>query len=942
MANPINELIDAVFKKGKKCANKMIPEPKPAKERISDRTGDVGNIDYPIDTWEKDKLYINPQVIGLTEFLRTCDTPMTIAIQGAWGAGKSSYAELIREQLTQIYGAEFETLRGNEEEYEKLLKKMGVSKTSKDSEIDVDKVREKYIDDCCPFISFNGWKFTQFNMSDQLLTNMVTSLTVQLESGIKGEGAKKKSEDILRLMNNLARMGGIVANSFIKEKTGFDFLDTANSADWKSAGADDVDYITLINKLQSNFQQLIYERLGINAENQNLPEYKNKRVIFFVDDLDRLTPDKAIDVLEVLKLFLDCKHCVFLLAIDYDVVVNGVKLKYQNTLSEDKGQDFFEKMIQVVYTIPSFLSQADEYVKEILEKNGQSVILAPEFTGLMKSGRKDNPRAIKRLLNSYLLLEKMKAGSNKKRLSTEDSIRLFSALCLQNICPEMFTFLNEKLNNTAYDYVEGRKWFTKFIRFCYDVYEDEKDAEDWDKQYELERMGLFEHGSTNRLDRTKIQFLIAFFKKIHGTQNRKAAYINSFSKDSEYEIQDIINLKSALRFSVDSSVYMQSQLGNTISFIKTGSDLNLKELKKGTSEEAYVLTVKQLLEQVAEDNVWIESNHQFGWREQARSVEQIVKELDWVLSFEPKKDWKAIVCDGKTIYLRMSPEYQKEEQCTNLELAIWRADCAKEVAKRGNVSFEWYSCINGDRHVIFEHHKIDAFFCAPPFEVSFIHFGNGNIAEIKSGTIAEAYYRTVFVCMNDLLQRYGIEKVNEVLEQMDFLCGDEDIDTINPETIADVVKDWSPEDSATGFIDGKPVYAKKAPASSEEFFSDIISGENEDFLDDFLGEAALAEEDGSFSEQEDEWFMEEELPEPEEENDIWELCESYKQNGAALAAVVDEEGQRDYYIYTDISAFQMLENLEKLNRISQTQYVWYKDANMFDEVVHGYWKNKND
>ena len=47
-----------------------------------------------------------------------------------------------------------------------------------------------------------------------------------------------------------------------------------------------------------------------------------------MDDLDRLEHRKAVELLEVLKLFFDVEGCVFILAIDYDVVVKGVTAKY--------------------------------------------------------------------------------------------------------------------------------------------------------------------------------------------------------------------------------------------------------------------------------------------------------------------------------------------------------------------------------------------------------------------------------------------------------------------------------------------------------------------------------------------------------------------------------------------------------------------------------------
>ena len=41
-----------------------------------------------------------------------------------------------------------------------------------------------------------------------------------------------------------------------------------------------------------------------------------EKVVFFVDDLDRIPPSDAVEVLEALKNIFDIPHCVFILAID--------------------------------------------------------------------------------------------------------------------------------------------------------------------------------------------------------------------------------------------------------------------------------------------------------------------------------------------------------------------------------------------------------------------------------------------------------------------------------------------------------------------------------------------------------------------------------------------------------------------------------------------------
>lgn len=98
-------------------------------------------------------------------------------------------------------------------------------------------------------------------------------------------------------------------------------------------------------ELHDHFQDVINEACRLQHKS---------RVVVFVDDLDRLVPGKAIELLEVLKLFLDCENCVFILAIDYDVVVRGAAEKYgfdlhdnseEGLKEQEKGKAFFDKII---------------------------------------------------------------------------------------------------------------------------------------------------------------------------------------------------------------------------------------------------------------------------------------------------------------------------------------------------------------------------------------------------------------------------------------------------------------------------------------------------------------------------------------------------------------------------------------------------------------------
>lgn len=62
-----------------------------------------------------------------------------------------------------------------------------------------------------------------------------------------------------------------------------------------------MDISQAISDLKEQFQQ---------AVNAKLAESGKDLLVIFIDDLDRLYPGKAVELLEILKLFLDCDRCV--------------------------------------------------------------------------------------------------------------------------------------------------------------------------------------------------------------------------------------------------------------------------------------------------------------------------------------------------------------------------------------------------------------------------------------------------------------------------------------------------------------------------------------------------------------------------------------------------------------------------------------------------------
>src|SRR5690606_20677069 len=116
-------------------------------------------------------------------------------------------------------------------------------------------------------------------------------------------------------------------------------VDQARAAQKNQQSAEEeLDSVEILSNLRDAFAQAIQET--------------GQTVVVFIDDLDRLNPGRAIEVMEAIKVFLDVEHCIFVLAIDFEVVLNGVKEKYGKDVSERKARSFFDKIIQVPFHMP--------------------------------------------------------------------------------------------------------------------------------------------------------------------------------------------------------------------------------------------------------------------------------------------------------------------------------------------------------------------------------------------------------------------------------------------------------------------------------------------------------------------------------------------------------------------------------------------------------------
>ena len=353
---------------------------------------EYGTTDNELAFIGDDKLGLRAYVESMTEFVESCRTPMTVAIQGGWGTGKTSFMRMVSESLKK------------------------------------DKLK----------IWINTWQYSQFSAQNNLTISFLSSIINE----ISPESYIDKCKNVLL---NLAKPA---ANITLRAVTS-----GATETDDFSLGKDLVDYAHEITKLSRDLKEIIDKKIKTESI---------ERIVIFVDDLDRIIPARAVEILEVIKLFFNMPGCVFILALDFNVVHRGIKEKFGLLDGEISDRSFFDKIIQLPFNIP--LSQYDlpSFIKYISNESGIDINdkTVNDINLLVKYSDMKNPRAVKRLFNTtqlLLIFSRIKSIPMGPDISKYTYL-LFSTQCIQSSFPEVYEYMvnnYDSVNETSFKILAG-------------------------------------------------------------------------------------------------------------------------------------------------------------------------------------------------------------------------------------------------------------------------------------------------------------------------------------------------------------------------------------------------------------------------------------------------------------------------------------------------------
>ncbi len=390
-------------------------------------------IDVPRQYSQNDLFGIQVYQDALIKFIKLTDTPITIALQGEWHSRKTSLMNMLRYNLCDRDDALFYP------------------------------------------VWINTWQYSLMNTPNQAIIAILEGIIGQigeLNPGHKWEESKKK---IGGLFKKMASVGTKIAAGTV----GIDGGVVDEVFGFETSGE------SSILTLKKEIKKLIEEALSLN----------NSKVgfTFYIDDLDRIDPPVAVEILELLKNIFDIENCVFILAIDYDVIIKGLKPKFGELTdrNEREFRSFFDKIIQLPFSMPiasynvdTFLVDALKTIEFFTPEELKDIELAENLSEIARLSVGSNPRSLKRLMNTLSLISIINdVQGHTSATSINSKLLNFSLVCMQIAYPYIYNQLSEE--------PDFKKWNEKIASKLKlrNLTEEEKESldaidefdEDWEK-----------------------------------------------------------------------------------------------------------------------------------------------------------------------------------------------------------------------------------------------------------------------------------------------------------------------------------------------------------------------------------------------------------------------------------------------------------------------------
>lgn len=138
------------------------------------------------------------------------------------------------------------------------------------------------------------------------------------------------------------------------------------------------------------------------------------RIVIFIDELDRCSPEQVVTALETIRTFLDIPPCIFIVAADQQAVEQALKEEARQATPVDPanpyygaGTAYLDKIFQYQLALPPLLPRTlSQFALNLIEKRPgvwQEIENKPELITVLVPEHVRSPRRVKVLLNAFVL-----------------------------------------------------------------------------------------------------------------------------------------------------------------------------------------------------------------------------------------------------------------------------------------------------------------------------------------------------------------------------------------------------------------------------------------------------------------------------------------------------------------------------------------------------------
>lgn len=388
-------------------------------------------LDQPIKSEQEDLIGFQDLQEGLVTYINNATMPLTIALQGEWGIGKTSFLNLLKIRLCD----------DNKSLYYSV-----------------------WIDAC---------EFTLLQSPTVAIINMLQSMVYQIGHLTPNTANEQQGSKYIEIIQNLSKYAAkkLIMNSakmatanIVDEQT-IDEIGNVISDTWSknnTANNNELNTLSAVKKLHDDIISLIEATFQHNIYNKN--NLDKRGIVFFIDNLDRIDPTLAVEILEITKNIFDFDKCVFIIALDYTVVIRGLQSKLGQLTSDNEYifRTYFDKYVQQTVNLPRLPNALNYFMVKLInnislfnenELKSNELINGLLFISCTSIGY--NPRLIKRFINTLSFILSIKKAQTVSTntpnatckgydgIDTTTKTLLFAIISIQTAFPNIYQALSD-------------------------------------------------------------------------------------------------------------------------------------------------------------------------------------------------------------------------------------------------------------------------------------------------------------------------------------------------------------------------------------------------------------------------------------------------------------------------------------------------------------------